>query len=92
MLPSPKGSDEYDPRGLLSREIREATLPVGLEKSPLLGTYEGTIDPDGHIENIDALLDYRGIMGAIKCKLFPTTLKKGAMSWYKSLPDESITS
>ncbi|XP_058741225.1 uncharacterized protein LOC131613585 [Vicia villosa] len=44
------------------------------------------------MENIDALLDYRGVPGAIKCRLFLTTLRKGAMTWYKSLPDESITS
>ncbi|XP_058732729.1 uncharacterized protein LOC131604300 [Vicia villosa] len=44
------------------------------------------------MENIDALLDYRGVPEAIKFRLFPTTLRKGAMTWYKSLPDESITS
>ena len=49
-------------------------------------------DPNEHIENIDALLDYRGVRGATKCILFPTTLRKGAMFWYKSLLDESITS
>ena len=69
-----------------------AQLPKGLEKPPPLGTYDGTSDPDEHIENIDALLDYRGVRGAIKCRLFPTTLRKGAMAWYKSLPDESISS
>ena len=57
-----------------------------------MGTYDGTTDPDEHIENIDVLLDYRGVRGAIKCLLFPTTLRKGAMTWYKSLPDESISS
>ena len=52
----------------------------------------GTTDPDEHVENIDALLDYRGVRGAFKCRLFPTTLRKRAMSWYKNLPNESITS
>ncbi|XP_058752427.1 uncharacterized protein LOC131625598 [Vicia villosa] len=50
------------------------------------------MDPNEHIENIDALLDYRGVPSAIKCWLFQTTLRKGAMTWYKSLPDESIKS
>ncbi|PNX90373.1 hypothetical protein L195_g046497, partial [Trifolium pratense] len=30
--------------------------------------------------------------GSIKCKLFPTTLRKGAMAWYKSLAPGSIDS
>ncbi|XP_058785358.1 uncharacterized protein LOC131660196 [Vicia villosa] len=70
----------------------EAPLQAGLQKPPPLGTYDGTTDPNEHIENIDALLDYRGVSGVIKCWLFPTTLRKGAITWYKSLPYESITS
>ena len=89
---SSPSSDDDDPRGPLSREILNTKLPRGLEKPPPLGQYDGTTDPDEHIENIDALLDYRGVRGAIKCRLFPTTLRKGAMTWYKSLPRESITS
>ena len=55
-------------------------IPSGLEKTPKLGQYDGTTDPDEYIENIDALLDYRAVRGAIKCRLFPTTLRKWAMS------------
>ncbi|XP_058756308.1 uncharacterized protein LOC131629545 [Vicia villosa] len=90
---SPSASDEEQERhSPLSHAILEAPLPTGLEKPPPLGTYDGTTDTDEHIENIEALLDYRGVPGAIKCRLFPTTLRKGAMTWYKSLPDKSITS
>lgn len=71
---------------------RNWKLPVGLENPPLLGTYDGTSDPDEHIENIDALLDYRGVPSPIKYRLFLTALCKGAMTWYKSLLDETITS
>ncbi|MCI92701.1 hypothetical protein A2U01_0113998, partial [Trifolium medium] len=42
----------------------------GLEKPPQLGTYDRLIDPNEHIENIDVLLNYRQLRGAIKCKLF----------------------
>ncbi|MCI74578.1 hypothetical protein A2U01_0095842, partial [Trifolium medium] len=55
-------------------------------------TYNGLTDPGEHIENIDVLLNYRQLRGAIKCKLFQTTLRKGAMNWYKNLPPRSITS
>lgn len=76
----------------MSRAVLEAPFPVGLEKPPPLGTYYRTTDLDEHIENIDVVLDYRGVPGVIKCRLFSTTLRKGAMTWYKSLSDESITS
>ena len=38
-------------------------LPISLEKPPLLGIYDRTTDPDENIKNIDAILDYRGLMG-----------------------------
>ncbi|CAJ2676632.1 unnamed protein product [Trifolium pratense] len=57
-----------------------------------MDTYDGSTDPDEHIENLEALLEYRNVRGSIKCKLFPTTLRKGAMAWYKSLAPGSIDS
>ena len=38
----------------------ESALTFGLEKPLNFGTYDGTFDPDEHIENIDVLLDYIG--------------------------------
>jgi hypothetical protein len=61
-------------------------------ETPSMGTSDGSTDPDDHIENIKVVLNYQGVQGSIKCKLFPTTLRKGAMSWYKNLPPESIDS
>ncbi|CAK8533082.1 unnamed protein product [Lathyrus sativus] len=69
-----------------------APIPHEMEKPPTLSTYDGTSDPDDHLEDIEAMLDYRNVRGGIKCRLFPTTLRKGAMTWYKSLEPESITS
>jgi hypothetical protein len=37
-------------------------------------------------------LQYQRVKGPIRCRLFPTTLKKGPLDWYKSLPPGSITS
>jgi hypothetical protein len=65
-------------------------LAVGLEKPPAMDTYDGTTDPDDHIENIKVVFDYRGVRGSIKCKLYSTKLRKGAMIWYKNLPLGSI--
>ncbi|MCI85282.1 hypothetical protein A2U01_0106561, partial [Trifolium medium] len=44
-----------------------------------LGTYDGQTDPDEDVDNINAILDFRMVSGAIRCRLFPTTLRKGAI-------------
>ncbi|MCI56605.1 hypothetical protein A2U01_0077856, partial [Trifolium medium] len=74
------GSDEEDSRCPLSKEIMRAPIPAGFEKPPQLRTYDGQADPDKHIDNINAILDFRMVSGAIRCRLFPTTLRKGAMA------------
>ncbi|MCI30145.1 hypothetical protein A2U01_0051354, partial [Trifolium medium] len=96
--PLPRRNRRYSPvkeerhQGPLSRRIMDLPLPAGLEKPPPMDIYDGSTDPVDHIENIDAVLEYRNVRGSIKCKLFPTTLRKGAMTWYKSLPSGSIDS
>ncbi|GAU50142.1 hypothetical protein TSUD_281220 [Trifolium subterraneum] len=79
--PSLTGEQDHGP-GTSSRAA-EATQ---------LGKYDGLTDPDIHIQNIDAILNYQAVKGGIKCRIFPTTLVEGAMAWYRSLPQGSITS
>jgi hypothetical protein len=85
-------SDDDDTQGPLSLEILNTHLPKGLEKPPNLGHYDGQGDLDDHIAHIDVQLQYRRVKGPIRCRLFATTLKKGALDWYKSLAPGSITS
>ena len=89
---SPGRSDEDDPRCPLSQAIMEAPIPPGMEKPPHLKEYDGISDPFDHIDGFDAMLHYHNVGGPIKCRLFPTTLRKAAMDWYKSLALGSITS
>ncbi|MCI61626.1 hypothetical protein A2U01_0082883, partial [Trifolium medium] len=56
-------SDEERHIGPLTRRVIRVPLPVGLEKPPLMDTYDGSADPDDHIENIEVVLDYRGAQG-----------------------------
>jgi len=51
---------------------------------------DGSTDPDEHIENIKVVLTYRVVRGAVKCKLFVTTLRRGAITWFKNLTRNSI--
>ncbi|GAU46466.1 hypothetical protein TSUD_402330 [Trifolium subterraneum] len=85
-------SDDEVYKGPLSRQIMDLELPRALQKPPQLGKYDGLTDPDIHIQNIDAILNYQAVKGGIKCRIFPTTLVEGAMAWYRSLPQGSITS
>ncbi|MCI80458.1 hypothetical protein A2U01_0101729, partial [Trifolium medium] len=72
--------DEEDYRCPLSKEIMRAPIPAGFGRPPPLGTYDGQTDPDEHIDNINVIIDLRMVNGAIRCRLFPTTLRKGAMT------------
>ncbi|CAJ2629809.1 unnamed protein product [Trifolium pratense] len=85
-------SDEEDPRCPLSRDILQAPVPKGVERPPALPAYDGLTDPDEHIASINATLNFLRVSGAIRCRIFPTTLRKGAMAWYHSLPPRSIVS
>jgi len=47
--------------GPLTRRIREAPIPRRLEKPPRMDSYDGTTDPDEHIENIEEVLTYGSV-------------------------------
>ncbi|GAU27038.1 hypothetical protein TSUD_314000 [Trifolium subterraneum] len=88
---SPGSGDERH-RGPLSRRIMGIPLPRGLEKPPTLDKYDGTTDPDEHVQSVETALDYRNLRGSIKCKLFPLSLVRGASTWWRNLPPGSIDS
>ncbi|GAU51947.1 hypothetical protein TSUD_417300 [Trifolium subterraneum] len=88
---SPSSGDERH-RGSLSRRIMDIPLPRGLEKPPTLDKYDGTTDPDEHVQSVETALDYRNLRGSIKCKLFPLSLTRGASTWWRNLPPGSIDS
>ncbi|GAU46144.1 hypothetical protein TSUD_401460 [Trifolium subterraneum] len=86
------GSGDKRHRGPLSRRIMDIPLPRGLEKPPTLDKYDGTTDPDEHVQSVETALDYRNLRGSIKCKLFPLSLVRGASTWWRNLPSGSIDS
>ncbi|MCI80346.1 hypothetical protein A2U01_0101617, partial [Trifolium medium] len=56
---SPEGSDEEASHCPLSKDIMRAPISAGFEKPPPLATYDGQTDPDDHVDNINAILDFR---------------------------------
>ncbi|CAJ2655614.1 unnamed protein product [Trifolium pratense] len=85
-------SDEEDPHCPLSHDILQAPVPKGCERPPPLPAYDGLTDPDEHIASVNATLNFLRASGAIRCRIFPTTLRKGAMAWYHSLAPRSVIS
>jgi hypothetical protein len=84
--------NDRDTSGPFTRRIQEAPIHYGLEKPPQMDSYDGTTDPNEHIKNIEAVLTYRSVQGAVKCKLFVTTLRRGVVTWFKNLRRISIDS
>jgi len=57
-----------------------------------MDSYDRTTDQDEHMENIEVVLTYRSVRDVVKCKLFVTTLRRGAITWFKYLRRNSIDS
>lgn len=78
--------------GPFTTKILEYPIPRFFANPPNSKTYDGTTNPDEHMEHIDTVLDYHQAQGAVKCKLFVLTLKGTAISWFKGLEDNLINS
>lgn len=61
-----------------------------LEKPSKLGNYDGLRDSNEHIKHVDTKLNYCNFKGALKCKLFTLSPKEVEITWFKTLPNESI--
>ena len=57
-----------------------------------MDSYNRMTGPNEHIENIEVVLTYRSVQGEVKCKLFVTELRRGAVTWFKNLWRISIDS
>ncbi|GAU28915.1 hypothetical protein TSUD_59270, partial [Trifolium subterraneum] len=81
------GSGDERHRGPLSRRIMDIPLPRGLEKPPTLDKYDGTTDPDEHVQSVETALDYRNLRGSIKCKTVPNV--HGTLHHLSTTPEDS---
>ncbi|KAK3022835.1 hypothetical protein RJ639_046655 [Escallonia herrerae] len=79
-VPESQQSPPRDESGYsLSEAIEKAKLPPNFPM-PQCDLYDGTGDPGEHVSD------------AVMCRAFPTTLRKAAHAWFKSLPPRSIYS
>ena len=72
-----------------SEAIIETPLPENW-KNFTMEKYDGGTDPDEHIAVYTTQISLYTWNDAILCRVFPTTLKGGALSWFTRLPPLSI--
>jgi len=70
-------------------DITKVLLPSNWEWFPI-DRYDGTTDPDDHVFVYVTHVSLYTTEDAIFCRVFPTTLKDAALSWFKELPPMSI--
>ncbi|XP_012839502.1 PREDICTED: uncharacterized protein LOC105959887 [Erythranthe guttata] len=67
----------------------EEVLPLEF-RIPNLPQFDGTGDPQDHLNNFYAKLDLYGLSNAAYCKIFQTTLTDQAQVWFNGLPGGSF--
>ncbi|XP_073121482.1 uncharacterized protein [Henckelia pumila] len=76
-------------RSPFTNVILSESLPKGV-KIPNLLEFDGTGDPQDHIEKFYAKADLYDITDAAYCKIFRTTLSGKALTWFNKMSSESI--
>ncbi|KAL0441205.1 UNVERIFIED_CONTAM: hypothetical protein Sradi_0059400 [Sesamum radiatum] len=78
-------------RSPFSTAILGEALPAGVKVSNL-SEYDGTGDPQEHLDKFYAKIDWYDLSDAAYCKVFRTTLSKRALAWFNQLPAGTISS
>ncbi|KAK2998041.1 hypothetical protein RJ639_026150 [Escallonia herrerae] len=75
----------------LSKGIEKAKLPPNF-RMPQCDLYDGNGDPGEHVYQFQTNMLLLQVSDAVMCRAFPTTLRKAAHAWFKSLRPRSIHS
>ncbi|KAK3034435.1 hypothetical protein RJ639_034672 [Escallonia herrerae] len=75
----------------LSKGIEKAKLPPNF-RMPQCDLYDGSGDPGEHVYQFQTNMLLLQVSDAVMCRAFPTTLRKAAHAWFKSLRPRSIHS
>ncbi|GKV37355.1 hypothetical protein SLEP1_g45396 [Rubroshorea leprosula] len=76
------------PTPLNTKITQEPYLP-GF-RMPQFETYDGTKDPDDHLHAFFSVMQAQNASDALMCKMFPSTLRGNARTWYHTLHPNSI--
>ncbi|KAK3025704.1 hypothetical protein RJ639_041709 [Escallonia herrerae] len=83
----PRGESGYP----LSETIEKAKLPPNF-RMPQCDLYDEIGDPGEHVYQFQTNMLLLQVSDAVMCRAFPTTLRKAAHTWFKSLQPRSIYS
>ncbi|XP_023737234.1 uncharacterized protein LOC111885182 [Lactuca sativa] len=72
------------------KELLDYEIP-NTAKLPTLKTYNGTTDPDSHIDTYEWTMTLLKLNEKFWCTYFPTTLEGNADTWFKTLHPGSIS-
>ncbi|KAK3035678.1 hypothetical protein RJ639_032550 [Escallonia herrerae] len=75
----------------LSKGIEKAKLPPNF-RMPQCDLYDGSGDPGEHVYQFQKNMLLLQVSDVVMCRAFPTTLRKAAHAWFKSLRPRSIHS
>ncbi|KAK3013085.1 hypothetical protein RJ639_008976 [Escallonia herrerae] len=75
----------------LSEAIEKSKLPPNFWM-PQCDLYDGTGDPGEHVYQFETNMLLLQVSDTVMCRAFPTTLRKAAHAWFKSLQPRSIYS
>ncbi|KAK2999044.1 hypothetical protein RJ639_024463 [Escallonia herrerae] len=75
----------------MSKAIEKAKLPPNFQM-PQCDFYDGNGDPGEHVYQFQTNMLLLQVSDAVMCRAFPTTLRKAAHAWFKSLQPRSIHS
>ncbi|XP_020231712.1 uncharacterized protein LOC109812202 [Cajanus cajan] len=70
--------------GIMEVPLPPTWKPLNIER------YDGPSDPDEHIDAYITQINLYTNEDAIMCRVFPTSLKGAALSWYTQLPPRSV--
>jgi len=77
---------------LLDRYIMKEIMPKNFRLLGGIEAYDGTADPQEHVDEFISAMVFQGENEAVMCRAFPLTLKKAARRWFASLSQKSINS
>src|SRR5436190_6734854 len=83
-------SSDSENESPLATHILNAHLPRF--KMPQLERYDGSGDPDDHVQTYRTSMRLQGANDSLLCLAFSTTLKKAAREWYNNLAPGSVGS
>ncbi|XP_057444398.1 uncharacterized protein LOC130736603 [Lotus japonicus] len=72
-----------------SAAVREVTVPDGMTHLAL-EAHGGKTDPKDHLLHFNARMEINAVSDAVKCRIFPSTLRGEAMDWFVALPQGSL--